>query len=54
MQVKKDNLTEYKAVRIKLWLVLFLVFLPCTLGNYLGHSIKHHVNANQVYDYVKQ
>jgi hypothetical protein len=56
MQVKKDNLTEYKAVRIKPWLVLILVFVPCTLGNYLGHSIKNFVRAEQVenYDYVKK
>lgn len=55
MQVKKDNLAEYKAVRVKPWLVLILVFVPCAFGNYLGHSIKYHVNANQViYDYVKK
>lgn len=63
MLIKKDNLygersrtiTEYKAVRVKPWLVLILVFLPCTLGNYLGHSINNHVKADQGnYDYVKK
>ena len=55
MQEKKDSFTEYKAIRIKPWLVLILVFFPCAFGNYLGHSIKYHVKADQGnYDYVKK
>lgn len=50
MQHKKDNLPvptrEYKAVLIKPWLVLILVFVPCFFGNYLGHSLRNYYEVN--------
>lgn len=50
MPYKKDNLPaatrEYKAVLIKPWLVLVLVFVPCFLGNYLGHSMRNYYEVN--------
>lgn len=60
MQHKEDNQTlpgkEYKAVLLKPWLVLICILIPCTLGNYLGHSVKNFVNAEQVknYGYVEK
>jgi hypothetical protein len=47
---------EYKAVLLNPWLVLICVFVPCTLGNYLGSSLNNFVQAEQVknYGYVKK
>lgn len=50
MPYKKDNLPvptrEYKAVLIKPYLVLVLVFVSCFLGNYLGHSMRNYYEVN--------